>query len=84
MTVTRNKTVSEVVVFALEDVPKEYVSYIDDAIATIVNGEVDEVTIHIGTHTYAICVDCIEWLQTLISLASGLLEELEKDFASSL
>ena len=77
MPVNRNKTVTEVVVYTLENVPEEYSFLTDDAIATIVNGEVSEITLHLRDSPYTINTGCIEWLKTLAGLANGLLKELQ-------
>ncbi len=77
MPVIRDRTVREVVVYTLEDVPEEYSFLTDDAIVTIVNGEVIGVTLHLRDISYTVDTGCIEWLKTLVGLANGLLEELQ-------
>ncbi len=80
MTITRNKIITETVVYRLKDTPEDGYNFLgDDAVATIVNGEVDEVRIHVGNeNTCATDTDCIEWLTALAGLANGLLEELSE------
>ncbi len=80
MSVSRNKTVTETVIFTLKDMPGDNYIFLEAcAVATIVDGEVDEVKIHLGDHTYDIDTGYIEWLTALAGLANGLLEELKKE-----